>query len=98
MKLSELEKSALKILYDCGYRWMTRDEMGLCVFKSKPELHISKDKSFQFWQPASTEQCEYATLYPDKFSQVGYHETEPYKIGEGGTLALCKTTKKAVAV
>ena len=97
MKLTDIEKSTLKLLHYMGYNYVIRDSVGLRAYKIKPELHISQSTSFRMWMSSlSAEHDGYIRLHSDKFPQVGYHETEPYIITKNATLKLL--TKKAVAV
>ena len=99
MKLSDIEKSQLKLLYDKGYRFLARDDsFGLCAYKEKPRLCVSQNPAcyFRSWLP--TNNCEVIFMHDDYFLKVGF-EPYPYKITPKANLVYDRPrTKKAVAV
>lgn len=100
MKLTDLEKSQLKLLYHNGYRYLARDYYGLCAYRKKPVLYISKAKDYPFrcWSPETISNEFVCFMHADDFLDVGFHETEPYMITEDAKLKLCKPTKKEPAL
>lgn len=97
MKLSDNEKNQLKLLYSMGFKFLARDDMGLCAYKEKPRLCISKNPAcyFRSWVPTNK---YIAFLDNDSFLKVGFDEREPYQITKSFNLSICKSTKKAVAI
>lgn len=100
MKLTDIEKTQLKLLYANGYRYLARDDLGLCAYKYKPMLSISKAKDYPFrsWAPQSVKGEFVLFMDNEEFLKVGFTENEPYMITENATLRLCKLSQKAVAV
>lgn len=102
MKLSDIEKTQLKLLYANGYRYLARDEYGLCGYKERPILAISKnaDVPFKNWMPEIGEGSSNCLcfMHNDEFLGVGFDCY--YQITKNATLRACKQnpTQKAVAV
>lgn len=97
MKLSEVEKGQLRLLLANGYKYLARDEvLGLCAYRNKPRLCMSRNPGikFRFW--SSSEGVLF--MHDDYFLGVGFDEVAPYQILENAGLRLCKPTKRAVSV
>lgn len=102
MKLSDTEKSILKILYAKGFRFLGRDSIGLAAYKKKPYRLCSPliydGMSDWLFNTFDTEHS-FCMLNPDDFQKVGNKDAYPRKITANGNLICAKPrAKKAVNV
>lgn len=101
MKLSDIEKSTLKILYHKGLRYIARDSIGLAAYAHRPyrlrSPFVHGEMSDWLFDVSDNEHT-FWILHPDEFQKVGYKDTYPYKITANGNLIIDKPRQKAVAV
>lgn len=101
MKLSDIEKTQLKLLYHNGYRYLARDSIGLCAYIKRPyrlrSLFVKNEMSDWLFS-ISDYQHIFLILDPDEFQKIGYKDLHPYKITASGNLIFDKPKQKVVAV
>lgn len=97
MKLSDIEKGQLMVLYHIGFRFIVRDEsVGLCAYQTKPRLYVFPGNEVRFWFAGDKKLLLF--LNDDLFNGVRFDDSFPYQITKSANLRLCKPTKKVVNV